>query len=387
MPRFRSPFDFFLLNLRNQGLAVGLNEWLGFLEGLSKGIATDLTGLYRFGRTILVHDESEYDAYDLAFAVTFEGLEAPEGLAEQLDEWLQQAIEAQRQGAEVDATPEELWEEMLRRLEEQNERHDGGNHWVGTGGTSPFGHGGNAPGGLVVGGPGGGARTGVATAISRRWADYRSDRALDVRDLEVTLRLLRNLARDGRWELDLDETIHETSRQGGEIELVERRERQNKVRLVLLMDSGGSMGPHAERVSKLFSAAHRVKTFRSFEPWYFHNCVYGWLYKSYEDFQRVPTSGVLQSLTREHRLVFVGDASMAPWELFSGGYGRGEKRLSGLDWLQAFRRRCPSSIWLNPDPERYWRHPTVNAIGDVFPMYPLTVAGLRDGVRTLSKAI
>jgi uncharacterized protein with von Willebrand factor type A (vWA) domain len=364
-----------------------LNEWLGFLDGLAKGLAWDLTGLYQLGRTILVHDESDYDAYDLAFGATFEGLEAPEGLAEKLEEWLSRAIEAGRQGAEIQESPNELWEELLQRLREQNEQHDGGSHWVGTGGTSPFGHGGSAPGGLVVGGPGGGARTGVATAIARRWADYRTDRALDVRDLEVALRLLRNLAREGRWELDLDATIDETSRQGGEIEIVERRERQNKVRLVLLMDAGGSMAPHAERVSKLFSAAHRVKIFRSFEPWYFHNCVYSWLYKSYEDFERVPTASVLQTLTRAHRIVFVGDASMAPWELFSGGYGRGAHQHSGLDWLQSCRRRCPSSIWLNPDPERYWRHPTVKAIGDIFPMYPLTVAGLRDGVRTLSKAI
>ena len=207
---------------------------------------------------------------------------------------------------------------------------------------------------------------------------------LDVRDLKVVLRSLRSLVRDGNWALDLDGTIDRTAKNAGDIEIVEERERKNRLKVVLFMDSGGSMLPHSEKVERLFSAAKEVKTFREFKSYAFHNCVYGRLYTDIEQLERVPTSEVLANLTPQHRLIFVGDASMAPYELFSPfswpGQGDG---LSGLDWLQRFRERCPGAIWLNPDPERWWDHPTVRAIGGLFPMFPLTVEGVEDGVRRL----
>ena len=148
------------------------------------------------------------------------------------------------------------------------------------------------------------------------------------------------------------------------------------------MDTGGSMEPSAELVSRLFTAAKELKTFKTFEAWHFHNCPYSWLYKDYRTFERRPTAEVVERLTPQHRLVWVGDASMAPWELFQGA-GWGEAGPTGIQWLQRFTQRCPSSIWLNPDPERYWDHPTVRAVGATMPMFPLTVDGLRRGMQTL----
>jgi uncharacterized protein with von Willebrand factor type A (vWA) domain len=233
-----------------------------------------------------------------------------------------------------------------------------------------------------VGGSGGG-RSAVRVADERQWANYRSDRTLDIRDLQVVLRTLRSMTRDGRLELDLDETIDATAKSGGDIELIERPERRNRLKVVLLMDAGGSMAPHAERVEKLFSAAMRVKTFRSLDVWYFHNCPYGWLYSDFEQYERTPTSEVLAGLMPQHRLIFVGDASMAPYELFSSWGWPGDGSPAGIDWLRRLRQRCPGSVWLNPESPRWWNHPTVSAIGQIVPMFELTSEGLSKAVRKL----
>lgn len=383
-------FDLLLLNLRAQGVAVGLSEWMVFLEGLKKGLVGDLDGLYRFGRAVLVHSEAHFDQWDVAFHATFAGVELPPDISEALKQWIRDALgEGPPEDGErvpVDMTPEELREELMRRLREQKERHDGGSHWVGTRGTSPFGSMGRASGGIRVGE--GGGRSAVQVAGDRRWADYRTDQRLETRDLEVALRALRKLVREGRYELDVDETIDRTAHNAGDIEIVERRERQNRVHVVLIMDTGGSMAPHARLVEQLFTAATEVKTFKTFQSWQFHNAPYGWLYKDYSTWDRTPIADLLRQWTPEHRLVWVGDASMAPYELFqpwgTGAWdGSGRSSISGLDWLQMIKRRCPSGVWLNPDPVRYWRHPTVEAIGAVWPMFPLTLGGVRDAVKKL----
>ena len=231
----------------------------------------------------------------------------------------------------------------------------------------------------------GGGRQAVQVAMERRWANYRTDQLLDVRDMKVALRALRNLAREGNWELDIDLTIDKTAKNAGDIEIVEQRSRVNRVHLVLLMDAGGSMTPHYEQVNRLFSAAHQVGCFKTFKAYYFHNCVYQYLYKDMEQLDRLTTAQVMEGLSPNHRLIFVGDASMAPFELFSP-FGWHES-LAGLDWLRRFRSRCRASVWLNPDPRRYWRHPTVSAIGSVFPMYRLTLNGLKEAVKKLRAPI
>ena len=381
-------FTTFLLHLRDQGLPIGVGEWLSFLDALEAGLATTPQGLYRLGRAVLCRSEADFDRFDLAFAAAFRDADIPAGLREQLEAWLQDRIDA-AEGPRVDPGIDdaELWREFLERLAEQREAHNGGDRWVGTGGTSPFGNAGRAASGIRVGGSGGG-RSAVAVAMERRWENYRTDRTLDVRDLEVALKTLRKLVREGRYELDLDGTIRRTCDNAGEIELVEQRARQNQVHLVLLMDAGGSMAPHHERVSRLFSAASRTKTFKSFTSYSFHNCVYGWLYHDIEQLDRIRAEAVLADLTPQHRLIFVGDASMAPYELFSTFSWPGESgSMAGLDWLKRFRARCPASVWINPDPLRYWNHPTVSAIGRVFEMFELSVDGLHRAVRKLRAPI
>ncbi len=382
-------FTTLLYTLRAQGVGAGLNEWLTFLGGLQQGLATDVDELYRFGRSILVHTEAHYDAWDVAFAAFTQGLDVRSDLRAALEEYLLDPLAYDAARGIGDRTFEDL-AELMRAfeeiLEQQSERHRGGSRWVGTGGTSPWGSGGRAEQGIALG-QGGGNRTGIRIADSRKWRDYRRDRTLAVRDLQVALRDLRHLVREGQEVLDIDETIDRSAKSGGEIELVFSPERANRVKLVLLLDSGGSMMPHAELVDRLFTAAHEVhgsKGFKTFEVWQFHNCVYRWLYRDFATWERVPTAEVLRDLTAQHRLVFVGDASMAPWELFASAGGGAS---SGLDQLRRFADRCPARVWLNPDPERYWDHPTVNAIRKLIPMHPLTLDGLRAAVRHLRAPI
>ncbi|MBW1879556.1 MAG: VWA domain-containing protein [Deltaproteobacteria bacterium] len=382
-------FSDFLYNLRDQKLSIGIGEWLTFLGALRKGLATDLDGMYHLGRSLLCRSETEFDQYDVAFAVTFAGAALPEELREELAQWLERVWQAEP-GEVVDwggVDPEELMRRFEETLRQQRGEHHGGNRWVGTGGTSPYGHSGRARHGIRVGGEGGGGRSAVRTAMERRWENYRGDRTLDVRDLKMALRALRSLAREGEYELDLDETIEKTARNAGDIEIIEHRARRNRLKVVLLMDAGGSMTPHVDEVEKLFSAAKQMKTFKTFRHLFFHNCVYQYLYDDFEQMQRVSTHEVLARLTPQHRLLFVGDASMAPYELFTTFSWPDDRALAGADWLRRFKERCPASVWLNPDPQDYWRHPTVSAIGRIFPMYPLTLGGLRDGVKKLRAPI
>lgn len=385
-------FSLLFFNLRSQGVKVGLNEWLTFLRGIRQGLVVDLEGLYGFGRAVVCTTESQYDAWDVAFHATFSGVELPPKVSDAMLSWLAEAEQVVGERHAIDMTPDELREAFMERLREQKERHDGGNHWVGTRGRSPFGNSGLADQGIRVGGNGGG-RSAMQVAGERRWLDYRVDTTLQMRDFQVALRALRNLARDGMLELDMDGTIDKTARNDGDIELDWRRQRVNKVHLVLLMDTGGSMRPHTQLVERLLSAASEMKGFKSFTSYQFHNVPYGWLYKDYASNERASIPDVLRDLTPNHRLVWVGDASMAPWELFtraSGRYFLNDERsqvgMSGMDWLQMVQRRCPRSVWLNPDSPNYWDHPTVSAIGGLIPMYPLTVSGLRDAVKHLKDA-
>lgn len=378
-------FDLLLFNLRAQKVGVGMGEWLTFLEGLEAGLVVDLDGLYSFGRAILIQTEAQFDAWDLAFEATFSGVELEPEISNQLLSWLAEAKRNPGETVDIDMDFDELRRQFYERLKEQTERHDGGNHWVGTGGTSPFGSQGRSRNGIRVG-PGGN-RSAVAVAGERRWMNYRSDSGLDVRDFQVALRALRKLTRDGPEELDVELTIRKTVDNGGEIDLEFARAKQNRVHLVLLLDTGGSMDHHARLVSRLFTAAKAMKGFKSITTWHFHNVPYGYLYKDFSTSERVPIEMVLSKMSPHHRLVWVGDASMAPWELFGRYHGNpwgsteeATAGLNGLDWLRRIRDACQASVWLNPDPERFWEHPTVSAIGNIYPMFPLTLDGLRDAV-------
>jgi len=378
-------FEPLLWNLRDQGLSVGLGEWRAFLNAMEQGLATNVDDLYRLGRAILVHSEAHYDLYDLAFARTFAGLTTDPRLLKALEEFLEnpEKFEEGREfGKHGFASMEEMLEAFMKTLDQQDERHSGGNRWVGTGGTSPWGTGGRANQGIQLG-PQGGGKSGVRLAEDRLWENYRTDRVLDVRDFAIALKALRQLAREGEEILDIDETIDATANNDGEIDLVFKKARTNRVRVALFMDSGGSMYPHTELVSRLFTATKQAKGFKTFDSYYFHNCIYQHVWTDYEGGERKESGKVLEQLTADHRLIFVGDASMAPWELFTKSAALGLPAPSGLDRLGMFSKKCPAAVWLNPDAEKLWDHPTVSAIGRVFPMYPLTIDGLKRAIKHL----
>jgi uncharacterized protein with von Willebrand factor type A (vWA) domain len=391
-------FDEFLFLLRRRGLAVSPTEWIAVLSALEQGLAGEsLTSFYHVCRALVVKDESKFDLFDQAFAEYFRGVEGRPGALEHVLAWLAADPVFPRP-----LTPEERarmsaldLEALRRRFEEraarQRERHDGGSRHIGTGGTSPFGHSGAHPAGMRVGGPGG-ARSAVQVAMRRAFANLRHDRTLDVRHVSVTLRQLRRLAREGSPdELDVEATVDRAGRNAGDIELVFRRPRKNTVKLLLLMDVGGSMTPHTRTCEVLFSAAHAARHFKAFRPYYFHNCPYERLYSDIELRRGPATRALLAELDATWSCIVVGDAAMAPTELTAAGgsidaYHMNEE--PGLTWLARIRERFPRSVWLNPDPPPPdgWWHATTRWIRQVFPMYHLSASGLSAAVTRLRAA-
>jgi uncharacterized protein len=366
-------------NLRRQEILIGISEWLTFLRGLEMGLVTTLDELYGFGRTVLCTSEAQFDGYDLAFHASFEGIELPENISDKILSWLEQTQFTEKPLVTPDIPIDKLWEEFYKRLQEQQEKHDGGGYWIGTGGRSPFGHSGYASHGIRVGGVSKN-RSAVSLAANRQWETYRTDTSLQTRDFQMALKALRKLLREGEMELNIDGTIKKTAHNAGDIELDFQREKINRIHLVLLMDSGGSMEPHARLVEQLFTAAEETKGFKSFQALHFHNTPYGFFYKNEFSYERISIDGLLQDWTSKHRIVWVGDACMAPYELLTPMSRDG---MRGIDWIQKIVRKCPNSVWLNPDSPHYWGHQTISAVGNIIPMFPLTVSGLRDAVSKL----
>jgi hypothetical protein len=276
--------------------------------------------------------------------------------------------------------------EFEKRLQEQTGQHDGGHKWIGRGGSSPFGHSGYHPAGIRVGGESQG-RHAVKIAAERRFRNYRSDLTLDVRQIKMALKGLRQLTRIGlEDELDVDETIEATAENAGEIELVWQRRRKNAVKVLLLMDVGGSMEPFALLCSQLFSAANSSSHFKDFRYYYFHNCIYENVYQDIERQETLSTDHLLRTLEPDYKVLLVGDARMGPWEL-TARYGAinyyQPNDIPGAVWLKRFADHFTHRVWLNPDEERYWAHPTVQFIQRLFPMYPLSLDGLGQAVRKL----
>jgi uncharacterized protein with von Willebrand factor type A (vWA) domain len=279
------------------------------------------------------------------------------------------------------ATLEKLFEE---RLKEQKERHDGGNKWIGTGGTSPFGNRGAPREGIRVGGEGGNRRA-IEVATQRLFRDYRDDLVLDVRQLGLALRKLRLFAREGAPdELDLDETIEKTARNLGDLEVVTRPPRKSSTKVILLMDVGGSMDPHADTVSRLFTAAKKATHFKELRTYYFHNCIYGRVYGKAQLRDPITLPQLFAETNATYKLIVVGDALMAPWEL-TGTSGWGLDDVEGVVWLMRLVERYPHAVWLNPEPPREWWQTTIEVIRRVFAMYPLTLEGLGDAVNQLTR--
>jgi uncharacterized protein with von Willebrand factor type A (vWA) domain len=382
----------FLFELRARKLPVSTHEWMALMEAMAMGLhESSLDGFYRLCRTICIKDIAHYDAYDEAFLAYFKDVHvASLQLTQDLAEWLAdpknlEGLTDEQRDAIKELDIERLRELFEERLREQKERHDGGRRWIGTGGTSPFGTNGKNPTGMRVGG--GGGRSAMAVADERRFREYRRDVVLDVRQIDVALRGLRRLGREGGLEeLDLDETIDQTCRNAGEIEVVFRPPRRNRVKVLLLMDVGGSMDPHSELMSRLFTAASRSGRFAKFRSYYFHNCVYNSIFEDAEFRKPVPVADLLSHSDRDEKLVMVGDALMHPAELLDPGgsmYLYSQQRASGIEWLRRLSSHFRSAAWLNPEPERFWAGTTIEVIASVFGMWPLTLDGLASSVRYL----
>jgi len=382
----------FLFELRSRKIPVSTHEWMALMEAMALGLhESSVDGFYHLCRTICVKDIAYYDAYDEAFLAYFkdihqQGIE----LTKQLQDWLMDPRSLEGLTDEQRAALRELDFDKLRelfeqRLKEQKERHDKGNRWIGTGGTSPFGSGGMTPTGMRI--RGGRGRSAMAVADQRMFKEYRRDIVLDVRQIDVALRSLRKLGREGaQEELDLDETIDQTGKNAGELEIVFRPPRRNRVKVVLLMDVGGSMDPHAELVSRLLTAASRTGRFAKFRSYYFHNCVYNSVYEDALFRKPVTVADLLATSDRDEKLVVVGDALMHPGELLDPGgsmYLYTANRAHGIEWLRRISQQFRSAAWLNPEPERFWTGTTIEVIASVFAMFPLTLDGLAHAVRYL----
>ena len=381
--------------LRDEGVPVGLQEWMMFLEGLTKNLhGSSLRRFYNLARATLIKSETYFDHFDRAFLKVFEGVEGALDIEAELNDWLNdpKAFEGltdeQREMWERLAS-DELLQKFLETLAEQDERHDGGGKWVGTGGFSPFGHGGEHPTGMRVGGKSRN-RSAMKVAEERRYQDYRTDETLDVRQTRVALRRLRQLTRTGsQVELDLDETIDETCRQAGEIELVFRPEKRNDVRLLLLMDVGGTMDPFYEPVSKLLTALHAERGLRDFQAWYFHNCPYELLGKDARLLRRdaIPTGDLLRKLNSNWKVLFVGDAAMHPAELLEPFGNIDPRKMAdtrGIDWLHRIDNHFHRVAWLNPEMPQLWDDfETVRIIKKIFPMFHLSTDGIEQAVKSL----
>lgn len=394
-------FDGFILRLRDSGIPVSMTEALDFYQGLEKGLAPDLDSLFLFARLCFVRRVEHMDAYERAFAFHFYGIDLPrvaEGDPELLNtpqfrEWLKEAIRKRELPPQAlwTMSPEELMKRFWDTVREQTKAHHGGSRWVGTGGNSPFGHSGNAKGGVRVLGPGGGGSA-LKVIGERRYVDYSDETALHGSNLSQALASLKKLTPAGpRDQLDLDATIRQSAKNGGEIDLVFRRDLLDRIEVVLLIDNGGaSMLPHVHLTRLLFGKVRdRIKRLTTL---FFHNTIYGAVYKDARRLVKLPTEELLKR-NPETRLLVLGDASMAPDELL---YPRGAMYYYDADdeepsvaWLRRLRDRFRHSVWLNPIPKESWGSAygrfTIQKVGEVFPMEDLTLGGIKRAVERLNR--
>jgi uncharacterized protein with von Willebrand factor type A (vWA) domain len=384
-------FTSFFYTLRERKVPVSITEWMTLIEALSKGYISSLSDFYYLARAILVKSEAYFDHYDVAFQEYFKGIKAPPEISEEILNWLKDPFNrmflTEEERTLLDRMDlDELLEELEKRLREQTEQHDGGAYWIGRGGISPFGHSGQHPAGFRIGGRGGG-RSAIQIAAQREFRNYRHDLTLDIRQIELALKGLRQLNRTGpEDELDLDKTIDATAKNAGDIDLIWRRSRKNKVKLLLLMDVGGSMDPFAHLCSLLFSAAHRSTHFKDFKYYYFHNCIYDYVYKDIQRWDTVTTDHLLQTMEPDYKVILVGDAWMAPSELnstYGAIYYYERNYKPGIFRLKQIADHFSHCVWLNPESTSHWNEPSIAMIRRTFPMFELTIEGLHQAVKKL----
>ncbi|KWR90283.1 vWA domain-containing protein [Cupriavidus sp. IDO] len=388
--------DFFF-SLRHAKLPVSVKEYLTMLEALkAQVISPSIDEFYYLSRMTLVKDEKHFDKFDQTFAAYFKGVESLVDWKSDIPlDWLQKTLERElspEEKAKIEAMGglDKLMERLKQLLEEQKEKHEGGNKWIGTGGTSPFGHGGYNPEGIRIGGPSKGNRTAIKVWETRAYKDYDDQVELGTRNIKVALRRLRRFAREGAdTELDLDDTIHSTAANAGLLDIKLRPERHNKVKVLMLMDVGGSMDDHIKRVEELFSA---TKTeFKHLEYYYFHNCLYDHVWKNNRrrHAEKLATWDLLHKYTPDYKIIFVGDATMSPYEILQpGGSVEYNNAEAGAVWLNRMTEQFPHFVWLNPEPEGLWQYrQSITVINQLMKgrMYPVTLAGLEQAMKVLSK--
>ena len=383
--------------LKRANIPVSIKELLDLLKAMEKNLAFgSMDDFYLLARTVLIKDEKYYDRFDRAFGAFFKNLQNIDDIIEALipEEWLRKEFEkhlTDEEKAKIKSLGglEKLIEEFKKRLEEQKKRHQGGNKWIGTGGTSPFGHGGFNPEGIRIGGEGG-KGSAVKVWEERQFADLDDSVQIGTRNIKVALRRLRKFAREGAADqLDLDDTIRSTARNAGLLDIKMVPERHNAVKVLIFFDVGGSMDPYVRLCEELFSAAKAE--FKHLEYFYFHNCLYDYVWKNNRrrHEEKIATLDILNKYSADYKVIFVGDASMAPYEVTSpGGSVEYHNEEAGSAWMQRISRTFNKLIWLNPVEEKYWSYtPSILMLRELVEgnMYPLTLAGLERGVRLLSK--
>ena len=403
--------DFFY-TLRSAKLPVSVKEYLMLLEALQAGVVGPNSGtpdedgeasdgaykiddFYYLSRTILVKDEKHYDKFDRAFASYFKGVEMVADFTKDIPlEWLRKNLELELSPEEKAKIEKMGWDELMetlkKRFEEQKERHEGGSKWIGTGGTSPFGANGVNPQGIRIGQEKSRNKSAVKVWDQRAYKDYDDTQELGTRNIKVALRRLRKFARLGNVEeLDLADTIHSTAANAGWLDIKMIPERHNNVKVLLLMDVGGTMDEHIGRVEEMFSAV-KVE-FKHLEFYYFHNCVYDFMWKNNRRrfSEKFPTWDIIRKYNKDYKLIFVGDATMSPYEILQpGGSVEYNNEEAGAEWMQRLTNAFPKFAWINPEPQGVWQYrQSISVMQQLLNqrMYPLTIKGLEEAMRLLSK--
>ena len=391
--------DFFYA-LRDAKLPVSVKELLTLLEAMQMDVVgprsehCSIDDFYYLSRATLIKDERHYDKFDQAFGAYFKGIEhITDFTKESPAEWLKAILQKELSAEELAKIEKMGWDELMetlkKRLEEQKERHEGGSKWIGTGGTSPYGNGGNNPQGVRIGGKGG-KRSAVKVWEKRTYRDYDDSLELGIRNIKMALRRLRRFAREGvEDELNLDGTIRATAENAGYLDIKMQPERHNNVKVLLLMDVGGTMDDHIKRVEELFSAVKGE--FKHLEFYYFHNCVYDYMWKNNKRrfAEKIPTWDVIRKYKKDYKLIFVGDATMSPYEILQkGGSVEYNNDEPGAEWLQRLTHAYPKFAWINPEPQGVWQYrQSIAVIQKLMSnrMFPMTLKGLEDAMRLLSK--
>lgn len=378
----------FLYILRGEGIKVSFKEWKDLYNLLKAGYIKNLSDLYFYGRYVLVKTEKLYDAYDRAYLQFMNNGGNVNQRVSELIEFFDEIFEEINESNSEEITLDEIIKRFNERFYNQKNKHIGGGKHIGQKGFNPFGSYGAQRDGIRMGGDKFNNRA-FYVASMRSFKNLREDVLIDTRNISIALKKLRSFRYDDtEEEIDIDETIDKTAKNFGEIEIVLKKARKNEVKLLLLIDNGGSMEPYIDIVEKFFSSAKDLRYFKDFRYFYFHNCIYDFIYEDIENLKKIPTYKLVKEFDPSWKVILVGDALMAPYELFNSYqfvYFLERKGKSGYEWFNIIKKHFKNSVWLNPVPAIQWQHQTLKAIAKIFPMFPLSIDGLDRAVKELLK--